>query len=229
MSKIGSEIQKIRIQKNISTKQLAKKIGVNERNILDIESGKSIIKDSMLRQIEKALETDIQNHQFSIDTKETEFEPETMQELLDAQHKPKKKSIKTEQVWESAFSNAFAELPVYGYDLKTVLERKHLPIIKNKVEGFSKDKIFYIRVNDLEMNGFRIRKNDIALAFKSKEFNKNGIYFIEFNGQRMFREIKHLDQLNYYLISQPSEIRQLKVPKKSIQILAKIIKIEFYL
>lgn len=227
MSKIGTEIQKIRLQKNITTKQLAKKIGVNEKNIMDIETGKTIIKDSILRKIEKALDTDIQNHQFSV-TKE-EFEPETMEELLNSQKKSTKKPIKKEHVWESAFTNAFAELPVYAYNLKSIESTKRLPIINNKVEGFSKEKLFYLKVNDLEMNGFRIRKNDNALCFKTKEFNKNGIYFIEFNGQRMIREIKHADQLNYYVISQPSDIRQLKVAKKSIQILAKIIKIEFYL
>lgn len=234
MNKIGQEIQKIRIQKNMTAKQLAKKIGVSEKYILDVESSKIIIKDHVLRKIEKALGQDVESNQFSIARSETEIY-ETMEDLLagETNYKPKSKknanTTKESHVWETAFGNAFAELPVYDYSLKTLLSTRRLPIIDNRVEGFNKERLFYIQVNDLEMKGLRLHKNDYALVERTKTFNKNGIYFVEFKGQRMIRKLKYADQSNYYLISHPNTLRQIKVQQKEVNILGRLFKIEFYL
>lgn len=40
MSRIGQDINKVRLKKGMTPKQLAKALGVSERYILDIESGK---------------------------------------------------------------------------------------------------------------------------------------------------------------------------------------------
>jgi len=46
------------------------------------------------------------------------------------------------------------------------VDAKQLPIIQNKVEGFPKDKVFYLIIEDDDMSGFRILKDDLALVTK---------------------------------------------------------------
>jgi len=58
-------------------------------------------------------------------------------------------------------------VPVYRYKMDKAVDAKQLPIIQNKVEGFPKDKVFYLIIEDDDMSGFRILKDDLALVYKT--------------------------------------------------------------
>ena len=110
-----------------------------------------------------------------------------------------------------------------------IIATKQLPVVSNKVEGLAKDKVFYLKIEDNDMSGFRIMKEDLALAFSTQEFEKEGIYFIEYNDKRVVRQIKKLDIDKLLLIGNKGSLVTETVALKNIKILARLIRLEISL
>ena len=175
MSRIGQEISKLRLQKGMTQKQLAKKLGVSEGFILDIESGKKIISDDMIGRVSKALDFELGPiGLFASDDKladtrnvtENSRSPRSgispkIQDSASKNTSPQP----VQEVWDDAFGNILKTVPVYGYRMDKLIDKKLLPIEKNKVEGFQKEKVFYLNIEDSDMSGFRISKGDRAFRY----------------------------------------------------------------
>lgn len=225
---IGSEIKNARVALKMSEKELAKKIGVAENYIKEIEAGKKVIKENLISKIEAALKVEIQNNQFYMGSEKTD-DYSSMDEYYNKPKEKQKKPIEEDVAWTSAFGSAFAEVSILKYDLKTKVSSRLMPIQNSKIEGMSKDKVLWLKIEDNEMSGFRIRNNDLTFATIVKEFSTAGFYLLEWNNQRMIRQVKKLDQKNMLIVSHPSTVRTETANIKDVNFLAKLIRIEFEL
>ena len=104
-----------------------------------------------------------------------------------------------------------------------------LPIYSNKVEGHPSDKVVYIKVQDNEMSGFRIMKDDLVFGYLTKELSSNSIYLVEVNGEVTIRQIKTLNSNKVLLISNNGSAKTETAEIKSIKILAKLERVEIRL
>lgn len=220
MSRVGIKIKEARLSSKMTEKQLAKKIGVSESFIKDVELGRKVINEDVMSKISKALEKDINDITMS-------FEAEVFKEELKVE--PKKNLEKVNEVWNDAFSSVLKTVPVYGYDLNKALELRQMPVINNKIEGYGKDKVLFIEIQDDDMAGFRIAKGDIAFGHLSHEIENNAICLVEYNGQRVIRQIKRLDNTKLLLVSNKSSVRTETVGVKDIKVLVIFIKLEIKL
>lgn len=238
MSRIGQEINRVRIQKGISPKQLAKKLGVSEGFILDIESGKKIISDDMIGRVSKALDFELGPiGLFASD----DIAPEKSEDYGRSAHTPvsskatsnKAPKVASQQpiqeVWDDAFGNILKTVPIYDYKMDRVIDKKLLPIEKNKVEGFAKEKVFYLNIEDSDMSGFRIHKGDKAFSVLTSEIDKDGIYFVEYNDIRAVRQVKKLQADKLLLIYNKGKLITETISTKDVKVLAKLIKLEIEL
>ena len=140
---------------------------------------------------------------------------------------PKKESVK--DVWSEAFGSVLKNVPVYRYDLQKSISWKQLPLINNKVEGYAQDKVLYLEIEDDDMIGFRIGKEDLAFAHITHEVENNTICLVDYGNGRVVRQIKKLDNNKLLLISNKGSLRTETVDVKEIKVLAKLHRIEIKL
>lgn len=230
MSRIGQEINKVRLKKGKTPKQLAKALGVSESFVLDIESGKKIVSDDMIGRISKAL--DFELGPIGLFASDDKFAPSTGNN--DSVRLVKKVvSVATnepvQQVWDDAFGNILKTVPVYGYKMDKIIDKKLLPIEKNKVEGYAKEKVFYLNIEDTDMAGFRIFKGDRAFGVLENQIDKDGIFLIEYNGERAVRQVKKLQGDKLLLVYNRGTLITETVSTKEIKTVARLVKLEVIL
>lgn len=212
-NRVGKKIAEIRATQNVSQKQLAKKLGVAEGFIKDVESGKKIINENLIDRIAKLYNVDFQqglNESIEEDVKEYKQNPEKALE-------------KAKDVWTNAFDSVIKKVPIYDYSMTKILGNIDMPIVDNKVEGYSQDKVVFIKIEEDSMLSMRIHSDDLAFSLINSNIENNGIYFIELNGERIIRQIKILDGEKLLLISHKGAIRTEAISKKEVKILAKLI------
>ena len=236
MSRIGEEIKRVRLQKGLSPKQLAKKLGVSEGYVLDVETGKKIINDDMIGRVSKALDFELGPVGLfaSEDSSAVKTEPSSIKRVV-TKLTPSSTPVNSSQsqtaneVWDDAFGNILKTVAVYDYSMDKILEKRLLPIEGNKVFGMQKDKVFYLRIEDEVMSGFRISKGDLAFCTLVNDFDNDGIYLIENEGRREVRQIKRLMADKALIVSNSGKLITETASMKSIKFIAKLIKLEIIL
>lgn len=221
MSRVGSKIKLIRNQKGMSQKQLAKKLGVAEKFINEVECGRKVLSESLLGRVSKILGEDLNDVTMSFEEQIQSYEEKVTEIPF------KKKEVN--QVWRDAFSSVLREVPVYDYSMKNILFRKPMPVLSNKIEGYHQDKVFFVQVEDDDMSGFRMLKGDIAFCHMCHEFDGNNIYLLQHDGEIVIRQIRKLDSQKLLLVSNKGSLRTETVVIKQIKILAKVTKVEIKL
>ena len=220
MSRIGGKIKEARLSANMTEKQLAKKIGVAESFIKEVETGRKVINESVIEKISKVLGRDLNDISMS-------FEEETFSKEEVSQ--PKKVIEAVQDVWSDAFSSVLKTVPIYGYDLNKALNGKQMPVLNNKIEGHSKDKVLFLQIENDDMIGFRIGKGDLAFGYICHEVENNSICLIENKGERVIRQIKKLDNTKLLLISNKGSLMTETVGVKDIKVLVKLERVEIKL
>ncbi|MCX7694919.1 MAG: LexA family transcriptional regulator [Caloramator sp.] len=217
MSRVGSKIKQERTKANLSLKELSKKLGISEGFLQDIEIGRRIANEDLIKRVEKVLNVNLSDSLFE----EVEEPIENIKEY--------REPVKVNKQLEDAFSSILKKIPVCDLYLKEIYDYKYLPIKDKKVEGLNAEKVFYIIAPDDSMRGFRIAKGDRVMVYLTPELETNAIYVIELDGKRMIRQLKRLDSNKVLLISQNNEIKTESKDIKSFKIVGKCIKVEFEL
>lgn len=215
MSRVSESIKTARLNQKLSKKQLGKKLGVSENFIEEVESGRRVLNENLLRRFSNVLNYQVDDMVMTSDD----------EEVTEVREAPKK----VNETMESAFSSVIMNLKIWDYSFSEVKGEKQLPIFDNKIEGFPKDKVFFIEIEKDDMSGFRITKGDVALCHKESEPQDNNIYLIEVNEKRAIRQIKRIDNNNLLLISNKNTLRTETVDKKIVKILGRLVKIEIKL
>jgi len=221
MSRLGDRIKQVREAKEISQKKLGKKIGVSESFINEVEMGRKVINEKFLEKISKILGEEIEDTSVSFQA------DEYVEERKPALQRPSKEKIN--EVWNDAFSSVLKDVAIYKYDLVKTIGIKQLPIISNKVEGYAQDKVLFLEIENDDMLGFRICTGDIAFAHLTHEIENNAIVLVDYNGERVLRQIKKLDSNKILLISNRVSLRTDTVQHNDIKVIAKLDRVEFKL
>lgn len=222
MSRMGLEISRLRKEIGMTQKQLAKIVGVTEGFIVDVEAGKRILKEDLIKKVSKALRKEVDRLDIYED-EQVKNKPEPDKNVVKVVEKP------VQDIWNDALAGVLMPVPVYTYKMDKAIETRQLPIISNKVEGFPKDKVFYLSIEDNEMTGFRIFKGDLALAYSTHDIDKDAIFLIEHNGKRVIRQIKTIGGGKLLLVSNSRSLVTDTVYKKDVKWLARLIRLEITL
>lgn len=219
MSRVGVKIQDARNKKGIPLKQLAKKLGVSEGFLSDVENGRKILSEDHIKRIEKVLNINLDDDIFS------EVE-EPVENLKVENLKQPEKSGTINKQWEDAFSHILKKIPVYDINFKEIYDYKFLPIIDRKIEGYNPEKVVYMVVPDDSMRGFRIHKGDKIMAFLNPEIVNNSIALVEIDGKRAIRQIKRLDSSKALVISHSNDLKTETRDVKSFNVIGRCMKLE---
>ncbi|MBM6837820.1 helix-turn-helix domain-containing protein [Clostridium saudiense] len=223
MSRVGQRIKEARLKSGMSQKVLAKKLGVAEKYINDVELGRKVVQESFIDKAAKILNTDLNDINMVVTDEALMEERKT----LEVNKKPKK--VETSEIWNDAFASVLKSVPVFDYSLNSIKGKKELPVHSNKVEGFPQDKVLYIEIQNNDMSGFRMVKGDLAFAHLVKEPSNNGIFLIDYKGERIIRQLKSLGNSKYLLVSNGGALLTETVTIKDFEVVAKLERIEINL
>ena len=223
MSRVGQRIKEARLKSGMSQKVLAKKLGVAEKYINDVELGRKVVQESFIGKAAKILNTDLNDINMVVTDEALMEERKT----LEVNKRPKK--VEASEVWNDAFASVLKSVPVFDYSLNSIKGKKELPVHSNKVEGFPQDKVLYIEVQDNDMSGFRMVKGDLAFAHLVKEPSNNGIFLLDYKGERIIRQLKSLGNSKYLLVSNGGALLTETVTVKDFEVVAKLERIEINL
>lgn len=230
MSRVGEKIKDVRIKSGMSQKALAKKLGVAEKFVNEVETGRRIINEALIQRVSKVLNTDLNDVSMVVTDEDLNREKASIKEKTNLQPKSSsREKSEVNEVWNQAFGSVLKNVPIYDYNLNKVHGSRQLPVHSNKIEGHSSDKVFYLIIQDDDMNGFRIARNDIALCHSIREIENNAICLIEYNDKKAIRQIRKLDNTKVLLISNRGSVITETVTIKDIKPIAKLDKVEIQL
>ncbi|HII4525145.1 TPA: S24 family peptidase [Clostridium perfringens] len=221
MSRVGERIKEAREKSGMTQKALAKKLGVAEKFVNEVETGRKIINESLISKVSNVLNTDLND--INMVVTDEELQKELKAEKQVRQRKP----AEVNEVWNQAFGSVLKNVPIYDYSLAQVKGYKQLATASNKIDGHTANKVFYLKIENNDMTGYRIQENDLALCYSIKEIENNSICLVEFNGKRVIRQIKKLDNVKALLISNNGSMRTETANIKEVKAIAKLYRIEF--
>lgn len=216
MSRLGDLIKLERTRRGLSAKQVAKKCGVSEKYLLDVELGTRIIADDQARRILKSMGLQQQTEaDFSLEDIAVTVDLQSAgEEMGRAQATQRKKADKVRpdaqtaastgdegvsgSIWLDALANVLKRVPVYNAVMKETGHRL-LPVENGKIEGASPDKVFYFMAPDNDMRGFRVTRGDVVLVVPAASPVDGAMMLIQTPQGRVLRMIKRLDNFKVLL------------------------------
>ena len=79
------------------------------------------------------------------------------------------------------------------------------------------------------MSGFRMVKGDLAFGHLVKEPSNNGIFLVDYKGERVIRQLKSLGNSKYLLVSNGGALLTETATVKDFEVIAKLERIEINL
>ena len=176
MSRLGDLIHLERTRQKLTYKQVARKCGVSEKYLEEVESGRRIIQDDQARRILRAMGMQQQTEaDFTLDdiAATVDLQSAAVPSVAKAAEKKLTKKEKHEgeaadeavtgSIWLDALSGVLKHVPVMNAAMKEVGHRL-LPITNGKIEGANPDKVYYLMAPDNDLRGFRVMKGDLLLV-----------------------------------------------------------------
>ncbi len=177
MSRLGDLIRLERTRQKLTYKQVARKCGVSEKYLEEVESGRRIIQDDQARRILRSMGMQQQTEaDFTLDdiaaTVDLQSAVPTIAKAAEKKLTKKEKREGPEEensetvagsIWLDALSGVLKHVPVMNAAMKEVGHRL-LPITNGKIEGANPDKVYYLMAPDNDLRGFRVMKGDLLLV-----------------------------------------------------------------
>lgn len=241
MSRLGDLIMLERTRQKLTRKQVAKKCGVAESYLKDVEEGRRIIQDDQARRILRTLGTSQRNEaEFSLDeiaatvdlgTLAPAPKPAAPAPQKAEEPKPAVKPQSSEEqsgIWLDALSSVLKPVPVMNAGWIQV-SRRMVPIQDGKIEGAKPDKVVYFLAPDDSMRAMRIEKGDLVLIVPQSLPVDGAIMLVEYGAHRCLRRIKLLGNSNILLQSGDRELGAESVHISDIKLVGRAVRVEIAL
>ena len=225
MSRLGDLIRLERTRQGLTHKQVARKCGVSDKYLMEVEAGTRIIADDQARRILKSMGmTQHTEADFTLDDIAATVDLQSAVPQLTRAAEAKKAAPKEEKqqpvaetdpgvagsIWLDALSGVLRHVPVYNAVMKEVGHRL-LPITNGKIEGASPDKVFYFMAPDNDLRGFRVQRGDLVLVVPAQAAVDGAIMLLQTSQGKVLRKVKRVNDyqamLQKYDEAFESEIR----------------------
>lgn len=228
MSRLGDMIKQERLRAGWSHKQLAKKSGVSEKFLVEVEAGTRIIADTQATRILKVLGKTsefIADFEGKADGVPTPEPVRAAPRPAPAAKKPAAPAEPTD-AWVNALGGLMRAVPVRDAAGRDV-DSRILPVQSGRIEGVVAEKVFYLVAPDDSMMGYRIRKGDRVLILPATVLVDNAVLLFQSEGIYYLRKVKIQDGgrvlLQWYDYEPHSEV----VPAKQLTLVGRARRVEF--
>lgn len=235
MSRLGDLILLERSRQKLTRKQVARKCGVSESYLKDVEEGRRIIQDDQARRILRTLGTSQRSEaEFSLDEIAATVDLGTLAPApkpAQPQPAPKEPDVKPQSkeeqsgIWLDALSSVLRPVPVMNAAWIQV-SRRMVPIQDGKIEGAKPDKVVYFLAPDDTMRAMRIEKGDLVLVVPQTLPVDGAIMLVEYGAHRCLRRVKLLGNSNILLQSGDRDLGAESVNVSEIKFVGRAIRVE---
>ena len=238
MSRLGDLILLERTRQKLTRKQVARKCGVSEGYIKDVEEGRRIIQDDQARRILKTLGTSQKNEaELSLDEIAATVDLGTLAPAKPAfqpKEEPKpvpSKPVSAEEqsgIWLDALSSVLCPVPVMNAGWIQVA-RRMVPIQDGKIEGAKPERVVYFQAPDDSMRAMRIEKGDLVLVVPQSLPTDGAIMLVEYGAHRCLRRIRLLGDSKILLQSGDRELDAQAMHISEVKLVGRAVRIEITL
>ena len=241
MSRLGDLILLERTRQKMTPKQVARKCGISEKYLLEVESGKRIIQDDQARRILRTIGLREQTEaDFSLD----EIAATVDLEMLKSQEKaptparsaPAPAAVKVASaqeessaaasgIWLDALTGVLKAVPVMKAAWQSV-DRRLLPIQNGRIEGGNPEKVLYFLSPDDSMRGFRVLAGDLVLIVPAQSPIDEAIMLVEYQNHRALRKVKKLDATRVLLQSYGREYTADTLDASDVNFIGRAVRLE---
>ena len=226
MNRVAINIKEARLKAKMTEKELAKKCGLTEGYIVQIESGKKVINEKAAENILNVLGAKLD---FVDKIEADEEKQDKPKEEKPVAKKEEFYNIQPTEQWSDALANIIKKFPVYDMDTNKIVDYKELPILGKKIEGYHWDKVLFIQATNNELEALRIKKNDTVMLCITNEIHNNSIYLFEMNQKKMLRQLRK-EANNKVVLSTGLKGESPVITEMSkIKVIGKCVKVEFQL
>lgn len=206
MSRLGDLIRLERTRQGLTYKQVARKCGVSDKYLMEVEAGTRIIADDQARRILKTM--GMKEHteaDFTLDDIAATVDLQSAIPSMGKAAEPAKKSAPEKEkpvaeagapvagsIWLDALSGVLKHVPIYNAVMKEVGHRL-LPITNGKIEGAAPDKVYYFKAPDNELRGFRVQQGDLLLVVPAQAAVDGAIMLLQTPQGRVLRKVKRVN------------------------------------
>lgn len=233
MSRVGDNIKKVRESSGMSARQLAKKMGVSESFLLDVESGRKVANEAMIQRFSKILGRNVS--ELGLDSFETTVfkeEKEAQRQTRVREARPVKAPVKAapikerSDVWEQAFGSTLKNVPIYSPAFQDPVGHKLYPIEDGRINGIQAEKAVVVRQDSDELKGYGIFRNSCLMGSPVKELVQGGYYLLSIHGRNLIRKVRLPGNANVLLCTwQEREISE-SVTLKDVKPLVQFTRME---
>ena len=229
MSRLGDMIKQERLRAGWSQKQLAKKSGVSESFINEVEAGTKIIADTQATRILKVLGKS--NEVFADFEAKADGMPVAEPVRTVVRPKVVKEPISSApaqpaDAWVGALGNLMHAVPVKDVNGK-IVDSITLPVKSGRIEGVLADKVFYLTIPDDSMMGYRIRRRDRVLVLPATVPVDDSIMVFLSEGKYYLRKIKLQDNGRALMLWYDYEPHSEVVMQKAVTLVGRVRRVEF--
>ncbi|MCK8058642.1 MULTISPECIES: helix-turn-helix transcriptional regulator [unclassified Fusibacter] len=218
MNRVAEEIKQARIKAGLSEKELAKKCGLAVSYIIQVESGKKIVKEEIAEKILTAC-----GKELSFVKVEKEPEPEPVKVVVE-QVKAPTKSVSPNAQWSDALAGVIRNYPILRG--KKVVGEEQLVIAGKKFDGFHPDDIVFFEAMEDDKN-FRLLNRDVMMVGITESVVNNQPYLIEYYGKQMVRRLRKENNKGLVIIPGLNGGSQESVSQNDIKVIGRILKVSF--
>lgn len=242
MSRLGDLLLLERSRQKLTRKQVARKCGVSEGYLKDVEEGRRIIRDDEARRILRTLGAGSRNEaEYSLDeiaatVDLTTLAPQSPQKeekpaAAPAAPAPAPKPRSAEEqsgIWLDALSSVLQPVPVMNAGWIQVA-RRMLPIQDGKIEGAKPDRVVYFLAPDDSMRAMRIEKGDLVLVVPQNLPVDGAIMLVEYGAHRCLRRVKLLGDSRILLQSGDRDLDAEALHISEIKLVGRAVRVEIAL
>jgi transcriptional regulator with XRE-family HTH domain len=230
MNLIAEKIKNGRIKASMSEKILAKKCGLSEKYIKQIESGKKVINEQSAQKIFKVLGVDADLLQQGSNISRSDIQSVRSIKAKNEELSAKKENVTVEpnDQWADGLAHIIKQYPVTDLSTGKAVGLKEIPVLGKKIEGCSWNKIKYYRVSDDILAHLRVKKDDVVMICESDEVINGKLMLIEVGGRRILRKIWQ-DNKKMHISTGAKNEEPIQHNADRVQILGQCIKVEFRL
>ena len=203
MSRLGDLIRLERTRQGLTHKQVARKCGVSDKYLMEVEAGTRIIADDQARRILKTMGYAQKTEaEFTLDdiaaTVDLQSAVPQLSKAAESKKPPREKQEASADpgvsgsIWLDALSGVLRHVPIYNAVMKEVGHRL-LPITNGKIEGAPADKVYYFMAPDNDLRGFRVQRGDIVLVVPAQGAVDGAIMLLQTPQGRILRKVKRVN------------------------------------
>ncbi len=227
MARVGEELKKSREEAKMTMKQLAKKLGVSESFINEVEQGRRVVNEDLMKRFSKVLNKNMKTMGLGSleEAAQNESFTRTKESIKKEVYIPPKTPVN--ELWNQAFGENIKNVPIFDLEMKKPLDHRSFVVENKKIDGYPMDKVMMFKVQNDDLKAYRIQQGDYLIAHEHKDIKSGTIMLVSYQDKKMLRMVKNLNNGTVELIHGQNQSQI--VPIKEITVFAQVDKVEIIL